>query len=113
MPNRHLEHPEDTILLSRRKCYQVVCTLMQEQIPLGVKWDGAPAIVFGTDPRNNKFFVGTKSVFNKKRVKICYSYEDIDENYKGELVSEGERDGAQVAQDQDRRKKTITRGVSR
>ena len=60
---------------------------MQEQIPLGVKWDGAPAIVFGTDPRNNKFFVGTKSVFNKKRVKICYSYEDIDENYKGELAN--------------------------
>ena len=86
MPNRHLEHPEDTILLSRRKCYQVVCTLMQEEIPLGVKWDGAPAIVFGTDPRNDKFFVGTKSVFNKKRVKICYSNEDIDEQYKLSLI---------------------------
>ena len=60
---------------------------MQEEIPLGIKWDGAPAIVFGTDPRNDKFFVGTKSVFNKKRVKICYSYEDIDENYKGELAN--------------------------
>jgi hypothetical protein len=30
-----------------------------------VKWDGAPAIFCGTDPEDGKFFVGTKSVFNK------------------------------------------------
>ena len=30
-----------------------------------VKWDGAPAIICGVNPENGKFFVGTKSVFNK------------------------------------------------
>lgn len=29
------------------------------------KWDGAPAIFCGYDPADGKFFVGTKSVFNK------------------------------------------------
>ena len=32
---------------------------------VSVKWDGAPAIIAGTDPRDGKFFVGTKGVFNK------------------------------------------------
>ena len=53
---------------------------------LSVKWDGAPAIVFGTNPANGKFFVGTKSVFNKVKVKICYSQEDIDKHYKGNVA---------------------------
>ena len=30
-----------------------------------VKIDGAPAIVWGTNPETGQFFVGTKSVFNK------------------------------------------------
>ena len=43
-----------------------------------VKIDGSPAIVWGTNPDNGKFFVGTKSVFNKVRTpKINYSVEDI------------------------------------
>ena len=29
------------------------------------KWDGAPSVVCGTDPRQGMFFVGTKSVFAK------------------------------------------------
>ena len=29
-----------------------------------VKWDGSPAIFAGKDPKDGKFFVGTKSVFN-------------------------------------------------
>ena len=32
-----------------------------------VKWDGAPAIICGINPENGKFFVGTKSVFNKNQ----------------------------------------------
>ena len=44
---------------------------------LSVKMDGAPAIVWGTNPENGKFFVGTKSVFNKVKVKICYTFGDI------------------------------------
>ena len=47
-----------------------------------VKWDGAPAIFAGTNPENGKFFVGTKSVFNKTP-KINYTDADIDANHPG------------------------------
>jgi hypothetical protein len=47
-----------------------------------VKWDGAPAIICGKNPENGKFFVGTKSVFNK-RPKINYTNADIDKNHAG------------------------------
>ena len=47
-----------------------------------VKWDGAPAIICGNNPENGKFFVGTKSVFNK-RPKINYTNKDIDKNHTG------------------------------
>jgi hypothetical protein len=50
------------------------------------KWDGAPAVICGTNPENGQFFVGTKSVFAKTAPKICYSYEDIDRFYSGVLA---------------------------
>ena len=50
-----------------------------------VKWDGAPAIICGTDPETGLFFVGNKSVFNKTTPKICYSHADIDHWYSGSL----------------------------
>ena len=85
MPNKHLDHLEDLILYGRREVTNAVNELMNHP-KLSVKWDGAPAIVFGTDPRNGKFFVGTKSVFNKIKVKICYDQTDIDTHYKGVLA---------------------------
>jgi len=51
------------------------------KVRVTVKWDGAPAIVCGKNPLNNKFFVGTKSVFNAKTPKINYSFKDIDRNH--------------------------------
>ena len=42
-----------------------------------VKWDGSPAIICGINPENGRFFVGTKSVFNKVNPKISYSQEDV------------------------------------
>ena len=88
LPNKHLEHPEDMIMYGRRAALRTVnALLLHKHLPLGVKWDGAPAIVFGTNPENGKFFVGTKSVFNKVKVKIAYSYEDIDAYYKGEVAN--------------------------
>ena len=47
-----------------------------------VKWDGAPAIICGKNPINGKFFVGTKSVFNKTP-KINYTNADIEKNHTG------------------------------
>lgn len=41
------------------------------QVKITTKWDGAPAIICGIDPEDGKFFVGTKSVFNKDNPKLC------------------------------------------
>ena len=86
MPNKHLEHPEDTIFEGRRKALSAIRTLISADA-FSVKWDGAPAVVFGTNPDNGQFFVGTKSVFNKKKIKINYTFEDIDKNHKGDLAN--------------------------
>jgi hypothetical protein len=40
----------------------------------------SPAIICGINPENDKFFVGTKSVFNKDG-KINYTNDDIDRNH--------------------------------
>ena len=85
MPNKHLEHPEDSILQGRRVAIDAIKELVTVT-RLSVKWDGAPAMVFGTNPENGKFFVGTKSVFNKRIIKINYSHEDIDQNHKGTVA---------------------------
>ena len=85
MPNKHLEHPEDSIIAGRRVALRAVKELISTK-KLSVKWDGAPAIVFGINPSNGQFFVGTKSVFNKRRPKINYSPEDIDKNHKGAVA---------------------------
>lgn len=44
------------------------------------KFDGAPAIIFGRDPETRKFFVASKSAFNKNP-KINYTMEDIERNH--------------------------------
>lgn len=47
---------------------------------LTTKYDGSPAIVYGRHPTTGKFFVASKSAFNKTP-KINYSEEDIDRNH--------------------------------
>jgi len=54
------------------------------KVNMTVKWDGAPAIICGINPENGKFFVGTKSVFNKTP-KVNYTNADIRKNHSGEL----------------------------
>jgi hypothetical protein len=54
-----------------------------EEGDLSVKIDGAPAIVWGTNPATGNFFVGTKSVFNKVKIKINETHDDIDRNHSG------------------------------
>ena len=77
MLNTHLEHLEDTILDGD---LSLLRSLLYEG-NVSVKIDGAPAIVWGTHPQTNRFFVGTKSVFNKKKIKINYTVEDIERNH--------------------------------
>ena len=79
MKNTHLQHPEDSILSGDLS----VLDWFLAQSELSVKIDGAPAIVWGTNPQTKKFFVGTKSVFNKKIIKINETHGDIDRNHSG------------------------------
>jgi hypothetical protein len=82
MKNTHLEHPEDSILTGDLS----VLNWFVNPGTLSVKIDGAPAIVWGTNPATGKFFVGTKSVFNKVKIKINESHQDIDTNHVGNVA---------------------------
>ena len=77
MKNLHIEHPEDSILTGDLS----VLDAFSSDNHYSVKIDGSPAIVWGTNPENGKFFVGTKSVFNKRTPKINYTAEDVCNNH--------------------------------
>ena len=49
-------------------------------VHVSTKFDGSPAIVAGHHPVHGKFFVGTKSVFNKEP-KLNFSEKDIHKNH--------------------------------
>jgi hypothetical protein len=82
MKNTHLEHPEDSILTGDLSVLDWFVT----ESNLSVKIDGAPAIVWGIDPACGEFFVGTKAVFNKKKIRIAHNHEEIDLFYQGEVA---------------------------
>ena len=91
MKNTHLEHLEDNILNGGSQGGKEAVAFLRslgDMLDQGmsdtrvtVKWDGAPAIICGVNPENGKFFVGTKSVFNKVNPKIAYSEEDVESMY--------------------------------
>ena len=81
--NKHLEHPEDCVISGDLN----VLNWFTANSNISAKIDGAPAIVWGTNPANNKFFVGTKSVFNKKLIKINHNHRDIDNNHQGKVAT--------------------------
>ena len=87
----HLEHIEDIILTQGYEGGQAVIDYYRgllvtlqgksiEPLKVSVKWDGAPAVVCGTNPDNGRFFVGTKSVFSQSP-KINYTKSDIAKNH--------------------------------
>ena len=91
MKNTHLEHLEDNILNGGSQGGKEAVAFLRSlgrmldqgsaDARVTVKWDGAPAVVCGTNPDNGRFFVGTKSVFNAVTPKIIYSEEDVDRIY--------------------------------
>jgi len=87
----HLEHIEDIVITDGYEGGKAVLEYFRgllltlkgsssEAMSVSVKWDGAPAVVCGTNPDNGKFFVGTKSVF-AKNAKINYTKKDIANNH--------------------------------
>ena len=95
--NLHLEHLEDSLfnegskglkdaILFCESLLDMVEGNSKSRVNVTVKWDGAPAIFAGTNPENDKFFVGTKSVFNSGTPKINYTAADIRKNHEGGLA---------------------------
>jgi len=81
MQNKHLEHPEDEILTGN---LSVLDWFSEVDSTISTKMDGAPAIVWGTNPENGKFFVCTKAAFNKKKIRLCYTEDDIFTHFGGQ-----------------------------
>jgi hypothetical protein len=84
MKNTHIEHPEDCVLSGD---LSVLDWFTADDSTISTKIDGSPAIVWGTNPSTGNFFVGTKSVFNKKLIKINESHDDIDRNHSGKVAT--------------------------
>jgi len=82
MKNTHLQHPEDSILTGDLS----VLDWFLAESELSVKIDGSPAIVWGTNPATGNFFVGTKSVFNKVKIKINENHQEIEQNHTGAVA---------------------------
>lgn len=83
--NTHIEHLEDLMLAGpqgttfafrvlRELGAMLAGTPITSDLQVSLKWDGSPAIVFGTDVQG--FFVGTKSVFNVQP-KLVRSHLDV------------------------------------
>lgn len=93
--NLHMEHLEDSVfnegsagVVDAIRFLESVTHMLSSGdtgVRVTVKWDGAPAVFCGINPENDKFFVGTKSIFNKKP-KINYTPADIDNNHSGQLA---------------------------
>lgn len=71
--NLHLTHVDEDLYERGDKgaesavefCLDFLLNVGTGATKLTTKWDGAPAVFAGWDPADGKFFVGTKSVFNK------------------------------------------------
>ena len=72
MTSTHLEHPEDLILTGDMS----VIDALFAPADITMKMDGM-SLVWGTNPDNGKFFVCTKAAFNKKKIRLCYTIDDI------------------------------------
>jgi hypothetical protein len=94
--NTHMEHVEDLVfnegVAGTRKAINFLRDLRdmlaghsKSKITATVKWDGAPAIFAGVDPRDGKFFVAKKGIFNKEP-KVYKTNADIDAELSGELA---------------------------
>jgi hypothetical protein len=87
---KHIVHPEDLHFIEGSKGTKHALGALQQShehilkgkhdSSMSMKYDGSPALVFGHHPQTGKFFVATKSAFNKTP-KINYSHDDVDANH--------------------------------
>ena len=89
-PLKHLTHVEDHIIHSGNEGVKKAADVLDDvhnslmgkknSTKVSTKYDGAPSVVFGYHPKNGRFFVGTKSAFNKNP-KLNYTDKDIEANH--------------------------------
>lgn len=92
--NTHMTHVEDRVIYGGVDgTRQAIFALRELRDMLGgqhegrvsVKWDGAPAVFCGIDPRDGEFFVAKKGIFNKNP-KVYKTDAEIDEDTSGDLA---------------------------
>ena len=87
---KHLEHPEDHPVKSGEPGFHHAFNTLKTSAEtlqghdsgtkLMTKYDGAPSVVFGHHPETGRFFVASKSAFNKDP-KLNYTEADIQRNH--------------------------------
>lgn len=87
---KHIHHAEDRPLLHGEDGFEHAHGALMgahyhtlhghQSNKLTMKYDGSPSVVFGHHPETGKFFVASKSAFNKNP-KINYTESDIDKNH--------------------------------
>ena len=93
--NTHMTHIEDKVLyggvngtrqaiFALRKMRDMLSGKKEGSV--SVKWDGAPAIFAGTDPRDGQFFVAKKGIFNKNP-KVYKTAAEVDADTSGDLAT--------------------------
>lgn len=93
--NVHMEHLEDNILNAGvegarqsinylRSLRDMLAGNTAKAMNVTIKWDGAPAVFAGIDPRDGKFFVAKKGIFNKDP-KVYKTSADVDADTSGDL----------------------------
>jgi hypothetical protein len=95
--NTHMEHLEDLVfnegvvgtrraIFFLRDLRDMLAGSSTGRLATTVKWDGAPAVFAGVDPRDGKFFVAKKGVFNKDP-KVYKTPQEIDADTQGDLAA--------------------------
>jgi len=92
--NTHMTHIEDKVLYGGVKGTREAINALREirdmlagksSSKISTKWDGAPAIFCGEDPRDGEFFVAKKGIF-AKNPKVYKTNADIDADTSGDLA---------------------------
>jgi len=92
--NTHMTHIEDKVLYGGVKGTREAINALRNirdmlagksSSKISTKWDGAPAIFCGEDPRDNEFFVAKKGVFNKSP-KVYKTDAEIEADTTGDLA---------------------------
>lgn len=94
--NTHMEHIEDLVFNAGvegtrnainflRDLRNMLAGHSSTEVTATVKWDGAPSVFAGIDPRDGKFFVAKKGVFNKEP-KVYKTASEVDSDTSGDLA---------------------------